>query len=136
MFYHSEEIFIDKFIACLRKLEVTTIPFDNAPFHEGIENMQKLFHRNRAQMGAVANEIAMLFIRNPYEGSFTRFRDAISEQNGMYISFENPDYEKAIIKITNEDAEIILHDENLQISNESLMAYTHEFCQGAGIKRS
>ena len=50
MFYNSEESFIDKFIACLKKLSVTEIPFDNNAFYNGIEQMRQYFQNNRSQI--------------------------------------------------------------------------------------
>lgn len=41
MLYNVEESFIDKFIACLKKLCVTEIPFDNHAFYSGIEQMRQ-----------------------------------------------------------------------------------------------
>lgn len=63
MFYNSEESFIDKFIACLKKLSVTEIPFDNNAFYNGIEQMRQYFQNNRENIGEVSDEISMLFIK-------------------------------------------------------------------------
>lgn len=134
MFYNSEEVFIDKFLACLRKLNVCSIPFDNDSFYNGIEQMRQYFQINRNHLGEIANELSLLFIRNPYEGNFTRFRDVISEQNGWYISFENPEYLNGILKITLDDADNILEDSDLQISRDCLYDFAKAFCQGADIE--
>lgn len=50
MLYNSEEAFIDKFIACLRLKNVTTIPFDNELFYAGIEKMRQYFHTNKEKI--------------------------------------------------------------------------------------
>lgn len=133
MFYVSEEKFIDKFIASLKILDVSSIPFDNSEFYNGIESMQHYFQDHRQLFGDFSDEISMLFIRNPFEGVFSRFRDAISEQNGWYISFENPEYINGIIKITKDDAEQIISDDNLPIPLECLQSITAAFCEGANI---
>lgn len=134
MFYNSEESFIDKFIACLKKLSVTEIPFDNSAFYNGIEQMRQYFQNNRQNMGEVSDEISLLFIKNPFERNFARFRDAISEQNGWYMSFENPEYTIGIIKINNTDADNILNENDLKIPLNYLYDFANAFCQGANIQ--
>ena len=134
MFYNSEESFIDKFIACLKKLSVTEIPFDNSAFYNGIEQMRQYFQNNRQNMGEVSDEISLLFIKNPFERNFARFRDAISEQNGWYMSFENPEYTIGIIKINNTDADNILNEDNLNIPLNYLYDFAKAFCLGANIQ--
>lgn len=134
MFYNSEESFIDKFIACLKKLSVTEIPFDNSAFYNGIEQMRQYFQNNRQNIGEVSDEISLLFIKNPFERNFARFRDAISEQNGWYMSFENPEYTIGIIKINNTDADNILNEDDLKIPLNYLYDFAKAFCKGANIQ--
>ena len=134
MFYNSEESFIDKFIACLKKLSVTEIPFDNSAFYNGIEQMRQYFQNNRQNIGEVSDEISLLFIKNPFERNFARFRDAISEQNGWYMSFENPEYTIGIIKINNTDADNILNENDLKIPLNYLYDFAKAFGQGANIQ--
>ena len=134
MFYNSEESFIDKFIACLKKLSVTEIPFDNSAFYNGIEQMRQYFQNNRQNIGEVSDEISLLFIKNPFERNFARFRDAISEQNGWYMSFEIPEYTIGIIKINNTDADNILNENDLKIPLNYLYDFAKAFCQGANIQ--
>lgn len=133
MFYISEENFIDKFIATLKMLDVNAIPFDNSDFYSGVEHMKHYFQDNRPLFGDFSDELSMLFIRNPFEGVFSRFRDAISEQNGWYISFENPEYINGIIKITTADAEQIINNNNLNLPHDCLHNITVAFCEGANI---
>ena len=133
MFYISEENFIDKFIATLKMLNVSSIPFDNCEFYSGVECMKHYFQDNRQSFGCCSDEISMLFIKNPFEGVFSRFRDAISEQNGWYISFENPEYINGIIKITTDDAKRIISNDNLAIPQNCLYNITVAFCEGANI---
>ncbi len=133
MFYISEENFVDRFIATLKVRDVLSIPFDNAEFYSGIEAMKNYFVENAEAFGDFSDEIAMLFIKNPFEGVFSRFRDAISEQNGWYISFENPEYINGIIKITTNDARNIIESNDLKIDQEHLDSITSAFCVGAGI---
>lgn len=133
MFYNSEESFIDKFIACLKKLSVIEIPFDNPAFYSGIEQMKLYFQDNRDNLGEISNEISLLFIKNPFEKNFARFRDAISEQNGWYMSFENPKYTIGIIKIDEADADNILGEYDLNISLHYLYKFAEAFCIGANV---
>ena len=133
MFYISEENFIDKFIASLKLLDVSSIPFDNNDFYNGIESMKRFFQDNRQSFGELSSEISMLFIKNPYEGVYSRFRDAISQQNGWYISFENPEYVNGLIKITKDDAKRIIEDHNFEVPEFCLYNITKAFCDGANI---
>lgn len=133
MYYNSEESFIDKFIACLKKLSVVQIPFDTPAFYNGIEQMKLCFQNNRKDLGEVSNEISLLFIKNPFEKNFARFRDAISEQNGWYMSFENPEYTIGIIKIDDTDADNILDEHDLNIPQHYLFDFAKAFCIGANV---
>jgi hypothetical protein len=131
MLYNSEEAFIDKFIACLKLKQIPDIPFDNKMFYAGVENMRQYFQTNRDELGDDASEISLLFIKNPMEGIYSRFRDAISEQNGWFISFENPAYEKGILKISEKDARKILEDDDLTMPIDKLQGFADVFCEGA-----
>ena len=66
--------------------------------------------------------------------NFARFRDAISEQNGWYMSFENPEYTVGIIKINNADADNILSEHDLNIPLNYLYDFAKAFCCGANIE--
>ena len=134
MLYNSEEIFIDKFIACMKLEKLNEFPFDTESFYCGIEKMSQYFQANRGDFGEDADEIALLFIKKPLEGVYARFRDAISGQNGSSVSFENPGYIKGFFKISEKDAEDVLDMEQLSVSNEYIKAMTVAFCEGAGLK--
>jgi len=131
MFYISEEIFIDKFIACMRLRDIEAFDFDTDSFYAGIEKMRQFFLSNRNKFGNDADEISLLFIKNPIEGVYSRFRDAISEQNGSTISFENPKYTRSAIKISKEDAKELLRIEHLSVDDNYVEEMTDEFCVGA-----
>lgn len=131
--YNSEELFIDKFIACLRKLNITSIPFDNEDFYNGIENMQQYFFTNRDNLGEYKDELAMLFIKKPLEGIYAEFRNAMSKQNGWYIAFENPGYIVASINIDENGASYILEQNDLNIKNEYFFDFAKAFCKGAEV---
>lgn len=134
MLYNSEITFIDKFIATLKVGGVSQIPFDTPAFYNGVDRMGEFFRINRNVLGEVSDEIAMLFIKNPFEGIYKRFRDAISAQNGEYMSFVNPEYEIGIVKITLPDARYILGKPSSTISNDFMVSCTSEFCKGADLK--
>lgn len=133
MLYSSEITFIDKFVATLKIGGVSKIPFDTPDFYNGVDRMSDFFRTNRNMLGEVSDEIAMLFIKNPFEGVCKRFRDAISAQNGEYMSFVNPEYEVGIVKITVPDAKYILGKTASSISNEFMVSCTSEFCKGANL---
>lgn len=132
MFYISEENFVDKFLACLAKYNINSIPFDNHSFYRGVEEMSRYFQQNKEQLGKTANELSLLFLKSPLEGVFSRFRDAISEQNGWYISFENPEYTRGIIKISADEVDDILCADEF-LSAERIVGFTKAFCSGAQI---
>ena len=96
--------------------------------------MRQYFQDNRDNIGDVSDEISLLFIKNPFERNFSRFRDAISEQNGWYMSFENPEYTIGIIKINNTDADNILNEHDLNIPLNYLYDFAKAFCIGANIQ--
>ena len=56
--------------------------------------------------------------------------------DGNMISFElkNPYYEKASIKIEDDDADYILDEKTLDLSNDVIKGLTLAFCKGAEIK--
>jgi hypothetical protein len=131
--YNSEELFIDKFIACLKKLEVDKIPYDNNDFYNGIEKMQQYFYSNKDSLGRYKDELAMLFIKQPFEGVYSEFRKAFTKQNGWFIAFENPEYIKASIKLDENGATYILNNNDLDIDKEHLFKFAEAFCKGASI---
>lgn len=133
MFFNSEIDFINEFIASLKKRGVSEIPFDNHDFYSGIERMGQYFQINRTDLGDVSNEISMLFIKNPFEDVYKRFRDVISSENGYYMSFVNPDYVKGVLDLTNEDADYILEKNRSGIPVDFINDCAFEFCEGAHI---
>ena len=136
--YRSEKLFVNKFIACLKKLNVDDIPFGNNSFYKGIENMHQYFISNKEDLGKYRNELSLLFLRRPIEGVYDEFADVILEQNGRLMSFilKNPYYEKAEIKIDEEDAEYLLRNNDLDMAELHLFEFAKLFCRGAGISYS
>ena len=131
--YSSERVFIMKFIAGLKKLGVEEIPYDDIDFYNGAENMQQYFYNHRSILGSHANELAMLFLKKPLGGTFFEFKESIARQNGALMSFENPYYVRATIKLDEDGADFILNQRNLDISNEQILRFSAAFCDGAGI---
>lgn len=131
--YSSEKIFVMKFLAGLRKLGVTQIPYDNAEFYSGAEHMQHYFYTHRDMLGCHANELAMLFLKKPLGGIYSEFRESIARQNGVLMSFENPYYVNAMIKLSKDGAEFILQQENLDMLENQILEFSKAFCDGAGI---
>ena len=70
--------------------------------------MALYFKNKRNELGNISNELSLLFIKNPFENVYRRFRDAISQENGSYLSFINPDYVIGVLDLTYEDAEYIM----------------------------
>ena len=101
---NSEVAFADEFIACLKLKGVNQIPFDNIKFYTGVERMAQYFRKNEMELGDIADELSMLFIKNPFECVYARFRNVISSRNGHSLSFLNPDYEKSLAALSDQDA--------------------------------
>ena len=131
--YLSEKTFVMKFLAGLACLGVTTIPFDNQQFYSGADSMRQLFSQITDKMGSRVNELSMLFLRNPMGGIYTEFKEGIARQNGGLLSFENPQYVSATIKLDESGARYILDSKNLDIETETILDFSREFCKGAGI---
>lgn len=131
--YSSEKIFVMKFLAGLRKLGVTQIPYDNDEFYSGAEQMKQYFHAHRDALGCYANELAMLFLKKPLGGIYSEFRESIARQNGVLMSFENPYYVHAMIKLSEDGADFILQQNNLDMLENQILAFSRAFCDGAGI---
>jgi hypothetical protein len=132
--YTSEKVFIMKFIACLKTMGINEIPYDTEEFNNGAEAMRVCFQRNRANLGKYSNELAMLFLKNPQGGVFSELRRGIQRQNGGLVSFDNPYYVRAEIKLEQEGADYILKQKNIDIANEHLYEFSKAFCDGAGIR--
>lgn len=133
MLFNTEIAFIDEFIANLKIRGIERIPFDSDEFYLGVEYMSNYFQKNRASLGDVANEVSMLFIKNPFECVYKRFRDAMSAENGSYLSFINPEYVTSVLNLSKEDALYILKKNRSGINNDFVKKCTDEFCQGAKI---
>jgi len=122
-----------KFIACLQKMGVGDIPYDNVRFNNGAENMQGYFRENRSQLGLHSNELAMLFMKNPLNGKFSELKEGIERQNGGLMAFDNPHYVHAKIKLDESGADYILNQENIDIPKKLLFQFSKAFCEGAEI---
>ena len=131
--YLIEKTFIMKFIACLKKMGVTEIPYDNTEFYSGAESMREYFQLNRDAFGRYSNELAMLFLKNPKGGAFTEFKEGIARQNGGLMSFDNPHYVCAKIKLDEQGAAYILNQSSPDIPNDQIYKFTRVFCTGAGV---
>jgi len=133
MLYNSEIRFVDELIANLKLKGINTIPFDNEDFYNGIANIELYFHSKRNELGSVSNEISLLFIKNPFENIYKRFKDAILLENGSYLSFINPDYAACVLDLTDEDAEYIINKNRSGVSPIFVSTCAEKFCLGANI---
>ena len=131
MLYRSEVSFIDEFIANLKIQGVKQIPFDNNEFFAGVEFMASFFYNNRYKLGSVSDELSMLFLKNPLENVYQRFRDALSAENGSFLSFVNPEYRVSILELSEDDAHYIIKKNRSGIPGEFVKQCADEFCKGA-----
>ena len=64
----------------------------------------------------------MLFLKKPLGGTFFEFKESIARQNGALMSFENPYYVRATIKL-DEDGESyvrIYYNQHYNTHNEQI----------------
>lgn len=128
MLYQTEEFFIEKFIAGLALRDVNQFPYDVKAFYDGIENMKFYFDNHKANFGAASKEIELLFIKDPFQGLYSRFREAISERNGELVSFVNPSYDKCFVSLNLEDAQYLYNDDSLEIDEKIFTELLDQFC--------
>lgn len=130
--YNNEILFIDKFLSMLKKLGVSQIPFRNDEYRNGVCEMKNHFIEMQPLLDKCLQDIELLFI----DGGEGDLAKGIMDCNdGNMISFElkNPYYEKASIKIESADADYILSDKTLKMSNDSIKELVLAFCKGAGV---
>lgn len=127
-------MFIMRFLAGLKKLGVDKIPYDTIEFNNGAEYMSNFFAQNKDKLGAASNELSMLFLKNSISGSYNELREGIARQNGDLMSFVNPHYIEASIRMSDKGAEKILHLKDSDIPSDRIMDFSRAFCDGAGIK--
>lgn len=125
--YFSEKAFIMSFIACLARKGKTTIMLNDTDYYKGLENMRQYFQVNRENMGSVSNELAMLFLKNS-NGKYCEFDTAIENLNAGLLSFDNPYYITAHIKVDISDAQDILEENKEYISVELIEGFATAFC--------
>lgn len=135
LMYRNEILFVEKFIASLKVLEVSDIPFGNDEFQGGVEKMHKYFNDHRYDLGELADELSLLFLKRPIEGIYDEITDAMLSLNGRLVSFAlaNPYYEKASIKLKDNEANSLLKDPCLDIDREHILNFAKAFCKGAKI---
>ena len=130
--YNNEIRFIARFLSMLKKLKVTQIPFRNEEYRNGVYEMRDYFSEIQGLLDEKVHDIRLLFV----DGGEGDMAEGIMDCNdGSMISFElkNPFYEKASIKIDEDDADYILADHSLDVPNYIIEEMARAFCRGAGI---
>lgn len=130
--YNNEILFVDKFLSILKKMGVSQIPFRNEDYRNGVYEMKNCFSELQPLLNQDVHDIKLLFV----DGGESDLANGIMDCNdGSMISFElkNPYYEKASIKIDEEDADYILNDQTLDVPNDIIEEMARAFCRGAGI---
>lgn len=99
--YRSELLFVEKLIASFKLLKVNEIPLGNEKFQKGVDKMHHYFNMHFNEFKKFSNEISLLFLKRPIEGTYDEMSDALLELNGHYLSLavSNPYYERATIKL-------------------------------------
>jgi len=129
MLYRYEEDFLEKFLAELKLRKIKIFPYDVPEFYDGIERMKTVFFENIDSFGDAADDLSLLFIKNPYQGVYSRFRDGISELNGELVSFVNPEYVRCIVKMSTMEAQYLISDNaSLSIPENVMNSMVSAFC--------
>jgi hypothetical protein len=124
--YFSEKAFIMSFIARLSQEGVETIMLNDAKYYCGIEKMHQYFQENRERIGNYADELAMLFLKDS-SGEYRQFDTAIENLNAGMLSFDNPYYVMAHIKVSDSDAEEVLKENSEYISKPHIHELVNAF---------
>ena len=128
----EERLFIESFIAALSYQYVFKIPFANNDFKNGIKHLKNYLNENINR--DKYQTIKAIFAIKPCDGDFQIFKQSLEEENGANISFNNPGWESANIKIHPYTAKQILEKAELGIEKDIFIRAAREFCTGAGIK--
>lgn len=133
--YRNEILFVEKFVASLKVLNVSDIPFGDGEFQNGVEKMHEYFNNHMYDLGELADELSLLFLKRPIEGIYDEITDAMLSLNGRLVSFalSNPYYERASIKLGEKEANTLLEDPCLDIKEQHVLNFAKAFCEGANI---
>lgn len=124
-------LFVKQFLATLFSEDVKTIPINDSCFWNGMENMAQYFNDHRAQFGPYANKLELLFLKYSTKGEYRQFSKVIESFNGRLVSLENPYYVKANIRLEDPYAEELVHNHELGIAQDVMVAIVNEFRGGA-----
>lgn len=127
--YISERDFVREVIACLVQLKVSEFPYDTEDFKCGAEAMQNYFNEHEQEMGDNRDELGMLFIREPLGGGYEELERAFSSFNGSIVSFANPSYIVAKIKLAPEGSEFILSKKRSCVPSRHIKEFARLFCE-------
>lgn len=127
--------FLEKFIAELYTLGISSIPFAGEAFQKGVVKMQESLKKELSTQEY--EKISDIFLKTPVQEMYNKIRDWLMDLNGDKISFvgaDNPYWKTATIKMNPYYANKILSDyEICDIDNEIIKKATEEFCNGAGV---
>ena len=129
MLYRYEEDFIEKFLAKLKVRNIHKFPYDVPEFYAGIERMKHVFDANFENFGDAAEDLSLLFIKNPYQGVYSRFRDGISKFNGELVSFVNPQYVSCIVNMSQVEADYLVGYNATNIPDGLMDELVDAFCE-------
>jgi len=130
--YRNEILFVEKFIASLRKINLESIPFKNDVFNSGIGKVHQYFRENNVIEQDESGDTELLFMQKPFVGDYDEISDVMLTLNGRLISLaiKNPLYEDAAIKISIEQADRLLKQENIGISENDFLNMALAFREG------
>ncbi len=125
--YPNEILFTDKFLATLKLMGYTSMPYKTQEYRNGVRAMKKYYELHANQLSEGIDDIELLFIRNGEKD----FAEAIMAVNGHDISLNNPSLEKASIQMSETKADLTIEDKELNIPDTFMKGITQAFCDAA-----
>ncbi len=136
MLTNKELQFTESFLATLKLYDFNEFPIGTEQFENGLKKLASGI-LNEAKIDKVFKyKIDSLFSRSPVSGSYTQFISALNYLNGRSLSFENPHFVKAKIKITENEAKKILEKNSDKDLRDLIESSARLFAEGASLRAS
>ncbi len=125
--YPNEILFTDKFLATLKLMGRSSIPYKTQQYREGVRAMKQYYEEHMNELDERTEDIGLLFICNGEKD----LAEAIMAVNGHDISLNNPSLEKASIQMSKKRARLSIEDTELDIPDIFMQGITQAFCDAA-----
>lgn len=128
--YENEVLFVDKFLAMLKRRNVKHIPFRTKEYRDGVCAMGDYYNSHSEELDKECSDISLLFVNSGQRD----FADAIMAVNGNRISLQNPRLEVATINISDKWAQCAIKDKRLNVPDKFMAEITEAFCEAANVR--